>query len=259
MKDPYQVLGIGYDATDTEVKRAYHALARRYHPDGFADDSVKLEMANRKMRDINAAYEQIVADRARGIRGAAAYAGATPYEEPTPPRADTEEKKEKKEKPEKKKEKKKEKKSRKSESERESPRYRPRDGRDEQEARFGGYPYVRTLIETDCSAAALGELFRIREENRTAEWHYLAGRAHHALHHLHDALREVNLACRMAPKNEEYKRTRAEMKTAASGFADRCEKNRPKGGGIKVEGKKKNDDPCKRCCFCSLGIEDGKC
>ena len=74
MTDPYKLLGVDYAADDAQIKKAYHALARRYHPDRFADDPVRLEMAGRKMRDINAAYEQIMADRARGIRGAAAYA-----------------------------------------------------------------------------------------------------------------------------------------------------------------------------------------
>ena len=31
--DPYKVLGIGYDATEEEIKKAYRALSRKYHPD----------------------------------------------------------------------------------------------------------------------------------------------------------------------------------------------------------------------------------
>ena len=33
MNDPYSVLGITPQATDDEVKQAYRALARKYHPD----------------------------------------------------------------------------------------------------------------------------------------------------------------------------------------------------------------------------------
>ncbi len=35
MKDPYKVLGIVPSASDDEVKAAYRALARKYHPDNY--------------------------------------------------------------------------------------------------------------------------------------------------------------------------------------------------------------------------------
>lgn len=53
--DPYRVLGLTPDATDEEVKRAYRALAKKYHPDMNPDDPHAAEMMNR----INAAYDQI--------------------------------------------------------------------------------------------------------------------------------------------------------------------------------------------------------
>lgn len=55
MTDPYQVLGVAPDASDEEITKAYRALARKYHPDVNPGD----QTAERKMKEINAAYEQI--------------------------------------------------------------------------------------------------------------------------------------------------------------------------------------------------------
>lgn len=53
--DPYKVLGVSRDASDEEIKRAYRALAKKYHPDLNPGD----QEAARKMQQVNAAYEQI--------------------------------------------------------------------------------------------------------------------------------------------------------------------------------------------------------
>ena len=53
--DPYKVLGVSRDATDDEIKRAYRALAKKYHPDLNPGD----KEAARKMQEVNEAYDQI--------------------------------------------------------------------------------------------------------------------------------------------------------------------------------------------------------
>ena len=66
MKDPYSILGITSDATDEEVKNAYRALARKYHPDNYGDDNPLKELANEKMQEINSAYDEIQRMRSAG-------------------------------------------------------------------------------------------------------------------------------------------------------------------------------------------------
>ncbi len=56
MKDYYRVLGVVDDAEDIIVRAAYKALAQRYHPDKWKGDP---QEANRKMMDINEAYEAL--------------------------------------------------------------------------------------------------------------------------------------------------------------------------------------------------------
>ena len=53
--DPYKVLGISPDASDEEIKKAYRRLAKKYHPDLNPGDAE----AAQKMKEVNAAYEQI--------------------------------------------------------------------------------------------------------------------------------------------------------------------------------------------------------
>lgn len=63
MNNPYRVLGIEPTAGDDEVKRAYRELARKYHPDKYRDSDLA-DLATEKMKEINAAYEEIQKERA---------------------------------------------------------------------------------------------------------------------------------------------------------------------------------------------------
>jgi tetratricopeptide (TPR) repeat protein len=65
MMDPYKILGVLPTATDDEIKQAYRALVRKYHPDKYADTDLA-DMANEKMKEINAAYEEIQQLRKNG-------------------------------------------------------------------------------------------------------------------------------------------------------------------------------------------------
>lgn len=58
MNDPYSVLGVSPSATDEEIKQAYRALAKKYHPDNY-QNSPLADLASEKMKEINAAYDEI--------------------------------------------------------------------------------------------------------------------------------------------------------------------------------------------------------
>lgn len=68
MSDPYKILGVPRDASDDEVKRAYRELAKKYHPDKYKDSDLA-ELASEKMKEINAAYDEIQKQRAEGGGG----------------------------------------------------------------------------------------------------------------------------------------------------------------------------------------------
>ena len=65
MKDPYKILGISRSATDAEVKKAYRDLAKKYHPDKYADTPLA-DVASEKMKEVNEAYRIITEERKRG-------------------------------------------------------------------------------------------------------------------------------------------------------------------------------------------------
>ena len=65
MTDPYKVLGISPNATDEQVKAAYRELAKKYHPDNYANNPLS-DLAEEKMQEINQAYDAIVAQRRAG-------------------------------------------------------------------------------------------------------------------------------------------------------------------------------------------------
>lgn len=74
MYDPYSVLGVSRNASEEEIKKAYKALSRRYHPDANINNPNK-EQAEERFKEIQAAYQQIMKERTEGY----SYGGSGNY------------------------------------------------------------------------------------------------------------------------------------------------------------------------------------
>ena len=55
MRDPYEVLGVSRGASDDEIKKAYRAKCKRWHPDLNPNDPT----AEEHFKEVQAAYDAI--------------------------------------------------------------------------------------------------------------------------------------------------------------------------------------------------------
>lgn len=72
-RDYYEVLGVGRDATEEEIKKAYRKLARQYHP-----DVNKSPDAAEKFKEINEAYQVLSDPQKRAMYDKFGHAGVDP-------------------------------------------------------------------------------------------------------------------------------------------------------------------------------------
>ena len=57
MASAYEILGVARSASESEIKRAYRDMARRWHPDRFPEGPERM-WAEQKMTSINIAYNE---------------------------------------------------------------------------------------------------------------------------------------------------------------------------------------------------------
>ena len=65
-QDPYILLGVSSGATDDQVREAYHAMARAYHPDklvGLDLPAILVEQGSSIFQKVTAAYKTITEQR----------------------------------------------------------------------------------------------------------------------------------------------------------------------------------------------------
>lgn len=73
-KNPYEVLGVARDASDADIKKAYHKLVMQYHPDKNPGD----KSAEEKFKEVNNAFDILKDPQKRAAYdrfGDAAFAG----------------------------------------------------------------------------------------------------------------------------------------------------------------------------------------
>lgn len=174
-RNPYEVLGVREDATDEEIKEAYRALARKYHPDKYTDEGLK-EMATEKMQTINEAYEEIKNIRAGKSRagGSGSYGGYGSY----------------------------------SGAGAGSYTYNAGGG-------SADFAEVRRLINAGAYMQAERILDAMPTDRRGAEWHFLRGCILLRRGWVHDAAKYFDTACRMDPQNAEYRNARLNIERMA--------------------------------------------
>jgi len=56
--NPYKILGVPEGSDQETIKKAYHKLVKKYHPDKYADNPLK-ELAEEKLKEINKAYDML--------------------------------------------------------------------------------------------------------------------------------------------------------------------------------------------------------
>ncbi|MBQ9083758.1 MAG: DnaJ domain-containing protein [Clostridia bacterium] len=202
MNDPYKVLGVSPTASDEEIKTAYRNLAKKYHPDNYADSPLS-DLASEKMKEVNEAYDEIVRTRRSassynanggyggntgyGTSTGGAYGGNTGYGTGSAGNYGT---------------------------------YGGNAGYGTNQQSYStvsAYPDVRNMMQGGRFADAEQILNGVPNTARNAEWYYLKGMVLYRRGWLDEAFANVQTACQMEPNNGEYRMALNRLQMQRSG------------------------------------------
>ncbi len=165
MTDPYKVLGISPSATEDEIKTAYRTLAKKYHPDNYADSPLN-DLASEKMKEINEAYDEVMRQHKAKASGAA---NSAPY----------------------------------GWGQAQNQSYG--DGSANSYGGSSSFTDVRNMIRSGRIADAEQILNGVPSSNRDAEWYFLKGTVLYRRGWMDDAYSNLQVACQRDPSNTEYR------------------------------------------------------
>ncbi len=212
--NPYKILGVSPDADDEAIKKAYRELARKYHPDRYTDTDLA-DLASEKMKEINAAYEEITRMREAGAASDAGAYGSASYADPEDTAAGGY--------------------SRRRTEHTEGAysdvgggtNYRQQNYSADAKSKF-------TLIRNCINSGNVSEAERLLEEvdpaDRGAEWVFLTGCVQLHKGFYVDAQRSFEQAYRMEPTNNEYWQFKERMHQRAGNFGQGYQTSRNGGG-----------------------------
>lgn len=201
MTDPYQVLGVSPTASDDEVKKAYRALCKRYHPDANVGKPDAAQ-AEKKFMEVQQAYEEIMHRRqGGGQRAGSGYNGQQQrpqqggYEDP----------------------------------------FSSFWGTGGYGSGYGGYGYQRqqqtqqestiemraakNYIDTGHYAEALNALGSVPPGKRNAYWYFLSALAQSGLHNNAQAMEYARQAVSMEPGNMQYQQLLSQLQSGGAWYS----------------------------------------
>ena len=180
MNDPYKVLGVSPNATDDEIKTAYRNLAKKYHPDHYADSPLS-DLASEKMKEINEAYDAVIKMRKNG----SSYSSAGSYSSNAYNNAQS---------------------------------YGNAQSYNASYSQATSYPDVRNMMQNGRFADAEQILNGVPTSSRNSEWYYLKGMVLYRRGWLDEAFRNLQTACSQEPNNLEYRMALNRLQTQRGGF-----------------------------------------